>query len=318
MEHLKGLLEDYSFPYAYPAEHKKTTEAMAEMVPEAQKAVEHAHTVLEKTLTEFKAPHLSIHSRVKKTFSTYRKLVKYKWNLEQIYDVVALRVLTESIGDCYQVLGLVHMIWKPIPRRIKDYIALPKPNGYQSLHTSVITEDGVVEIQIRTEAMHREAELGIASHLGYKEQEDASSNSRKMSSKKFNWLHELKELHTIASDPNKFLNELRMDFFKDRIFVFSPQGDVIDLPEGASAIDFAYAIHSDIGHATSSARANGKMISLGERLHNGDIVEIVTSKNGKPTTKWLEYAKTTGAKRKIRAYIAEKGGIFDKFLLKRS
>lgn len=316
MEHLKGLLEDYSFPYAYPAEHKKTTEAMAEMVPEVQKAVEYAHSVLEKTLNEFKAPHLSINSRVKKTFSTYRKLVKYKWNVEQIYDVVALRVITDQVGDCYQVLGLVHMIWKPLPRRIKDYIALPKPNGYQSLHTSVVTEHGVVEIQIRTAEMHREAELGVASHLGYKETENEQQSSRKVAGKKFNWLNELKDLHTIVTDPNTFLKQLRMDFFKDRIFVFSPQGDVIDLPEGASAIDFAYAIHSDIGHTTSSARANGKMISLGDPLHNGDIVEIVTSKNGKPTSKWLDYAKTNAARRKIRAYLSEHGGILDRFFLK--
>ncbi len=313
MEHLKGLLEDHAFPYAYPAEYEKTKKIMEEMVPEAKVAVEEAHAVMEKTLKEFAAPYISVHSRIKKTYSTYRKLERYKWNIEQIYDVVALRVITRSVGDCYQVLGLAHMLWKPIPRRIKDYIALPKPNGYQSLHTSVITEHGVVELQIRTEEMHHEAEMGVASHFVYKE-----GQQRKLppANKKLSWLDELKELHTVIKNPSRFLEQLRIDFFKNRIFVFSPQGDVIDLPEGACAIDFAYAIHSDIGQHASSARANGKMISLGDPLQNGDIVEVITGKNAKPSSKWLEYAKTSGAKRKIRAYIAERGGILQKFLLK--
>ncbi len=315
MEQLKGLLEDYSFPHAYPIEYAKTKVIMDELVPEATKAVEHAHRVVEKTLREFAVADATVESRIKHTFSTYRKLARYKWNTEQVYDIVALRVLTESVSDCYQILGLIHMLWKPIPKRIKDYIALPKSNGYQSLHTTVITELGVVEIQIRTTEMHKEAEMGIASHFLYKEKTEAKKTAPK--SKKFNWLDELKDLHTVIRDPGKFLKQLHMDFFKDRIFVFSPQGDVIDLPEGATAIDFAYAIHSDVGDATSSARANGKMISLGETLHNGDIVEIVTNKNAKPSSKWLEYAKTNGARRKIRAYIGEHGGFIDKFLLKR-
>lgn len=317
MDKLKGELEDYSFPHAFPADYKKTRQLMETLVPEAKKAVERAHAELETTIQEFSLADTSVNSRIKHTYSTYRKLVKYKWNAEQIYDVVALRVITKTVTDCYQVLGLVHMLWKPIPKRIKDYIALPKPNGYQSLHTSVITEHGVVEIQIRTEEMHREAEMGIASHFIYKETDAAAAKVKRPVHKKWSWLDELKELHTVVRDPSKFLRQLHMDFFKDRIFVFSPKGDVIDLPEGASAIDFAYAIHSDVGHRTSSARANGKMISLGETLHNGDIVEIVTSKNGKPSSKWLEYAKTNGARRKIRSYIDEHGGMLDKFLVKR-
>ena len=316
MDQLKGLLEDYAFPFAYPAEYAKTKKIMDDLVPEAKQTIEHAHKIIEKTLSDFSVKG-RVASRVKHSYSTYRKLSKYKWNAEQVYDIVALRIITTSVTDCYQVLGLVHMLWKPIPKRIKDFIALPKPNGYQSLHTTVITEHGIVEIQIRTEEMHREAELGIASHLAYKEHEKQTRKKAPPVSKKFNWLNELKELHTVVQNPGRFLEQLRMDFFKNRIFVFSPKGDVIDLPEGASAIDFAYAIHSDIGHATSAARANGKLITLGEQLHNGDIVEIVTNKNAKPSSKWLEYAKTNDARRKIRAYIAEHGGILDKFLLKR-
>ncbi len=314
MEHLKGLLEDYSFPHAFPIEYEKTKKIMDELVPESQKAIEQAHQIVEKTLTDFKVQG-TVDSRIKHTYSTYKKLVKYKWNTEQVYDIVALRVLTESVSDCYQVLGLVHMLWKPIPKRIKDFIALPKPNGYQSLHTSVVTEYGVVEIQIRTHDMHQEAELGVASHFLYKESPQGVS---KKEQKTFHWLDELKELHTVVKNPSRFLEQLQIDFFKNRIFVFSPKGDVIDLPEGASPIDFAYAIHSDIGHSTSAARSNGKMISLGDALHNGDIVEIITSKNAKPSSKWLEYAKTNSARRKIRNYIAEHGGILDRLLTKRA
>lgn len=311
MEKLKGQLEDYSFPYAFPKEFEETRKIMDAIVPEAQKVVAHVHDVVQKTLTEFAINHATVDSRVKHTYSTYRKLKKYNMNTEQVYDIVALRIITDSVANCYQILGLIHMLWKPIPKRIKDYIALPKANGYQSLHTTVVTDEGIVEIQIRTEDMHREAELGIASHFLYKE---TSTTKGPIPSKKLAWLDELKELHTVVKNPSKFIEQLRMDFFRDRIFVFSPKGDVIDLPEDATPIDFAFAIHSTLGQTTSSARINGKMAPLGAKLHNGDIVEILTSKNAKPTSKWLDHAKTNLARRKIRSYIAEHGGLLEKFL----
>jgi GTP pyrophosphokinase len=237
-----------------------------------------------------------------------------------------LRVLTDSVADCYQVLGLIHMLWKPLPKRIKDYIALPKPNGYQSLHTTVITEHGIVEVQIRTRLMHQEAEMGIASHFLYKEQEQHAENKGQKHAKaihavqqkrsKMQWIDELKELHTVVRDPSRFLEQLHVDFFNDRIFVFSPKGDVIDLPEGASPIDFAFMIHSHVGMAANGARINGKMAPLGAILKNGDIVEIVTNKAAKPSSKWLQYAKTTAARKKIRNYIAENGGMLERFLAK--
>jgi GTP pyrophosphokinase len=311
MEKLKGQLEDYSFPYAFPKEFEETRKIMDAIVPEAQKVVAHVHDVVQKTLAEFDIHHATVDSRVKHTYSTYRKLKKYNMNAEQVYDIVALRVITNSVANCYQILGLIHMLWKPIPKRIKDYIALPKANGYQSLHTTVLTDEGIVEIQIRTEDMHREAELGIASHFLYKE---TSTSKGPIPSKKLAWLDELKELHTVVKNPSRFIEQLRMDFFRDRIFVFSPKGDVIDLPEDATPIDFAFAIHSTIGQTTSSAHINGKMAPLGAKLHNGDIVEILTSKNAKPTSKWLDYAKTNLARRKIRSYIEEHGGLLQKFL----
>lgn len=313
MDKLKGMLEDYSFPFAYPKEYEETTKLMAELVPEAQKAVSYAHDEVVKTLKEFDLKNIKVDSRVKQKFSTYKKVSRKK-NPEQVYDIVALRVLTESVGDCYQVLGLIHMLWKPIPKRIKDYIALPKPNGYQSLHTTVITDHGVVEIQIRTYEMHQEAEMGVASHFMYKENQ--VNKQAMLRKKKFTWIDELKGLHEVVNDPSRFLEQLRMDFFTNRIFVFTPKGDVIDLPENASPIDFAYAVHTEIGNKTSSAKVNGKMSALGAALQNGDIVEIITNKNAHPTSKWMEYAKTAEARKKIRAYVAEKGGLVEKFLIK--
>ncbi len=313
MEKLKGRLEDLAFPYAFPKEYASTKKIMDSIVPEAQKVIAQVHTVVDSTLREFDLTSCTVTSRIKHTYSTYRKLQKYNMNPEQVYDIVALRVITDTVANCYQILGLVHMLWKPIPKRIKDYIALPKANGYQSLHTTVITDDGIVEIQIRTEQMHHEAELGIASHFLYKEN---STGKGPLPSKKLAWLDELKELHTVVQNPSRFIEQLRMDFFRDRIFVFSPKGDVIDLPDGASPIDFAYAIHSDIGHATSAARINGKMTALSTKLTNGDIVEIVTSKSAHPSSKWLSLTKTSFARKKIKHYIEEHGGLLDRFLIK--
>jgi len=313
MEKLKTMLEDYAFPFAYPKEYEQTKKIMMELVPGTQEAVSFAHTKIDETLKEFDIKGAEVNSRIKATYSTYKKLVKYHMNTELVYDIVALRVLTETVTDCYHVLGLIHMLWKPIPKRIKDYIALPKPNGYQSLHTTVITEHGIVEIQIRTYAMHREAEMGAASHLVYKEQNTAT---KKRPDEHLPWLNDLKELNTTEENASGFLKQLQSDFFKDRIFVFTPKGDVIDLPDEATPIDFGYAVHTEVGNHISAAKINAKMSSLSTKLHNGDIVEIITNKNAKPSSKWLEYAKTNFAKRKIRHYIGENGGLLEKFLVK--
>jgi guanosine-3',5'-bis(diphosphate) 3'-pyrophosphohydrolase len=314
MGKLKGLLEDGAFPYAYPKEYVQTKSLFDARMPESQKTIQEVHTTLEKTLAEFSIPETVIDSRVKHLYSLYRKLTKYQMDIERIYDIVALRVQVKTVADCYQVLGLVHMLWKPIPGRIKDYIALPKPNGYQSIHTTVVTEHGIIEIQIRTYAMNQEAEMGVASHFLYKE--NKFNNDSVPTNKKLGWLDELRELQSVVAKPSRFLEQLNHDLFKNRIFVFTPKGDVIDLPEDASPIDFGYAIHSGIGESTSSARVNGKMVPLGAKLQNGDIVQIITNKNAKPSSKWLDYSKTTMARRKIRAYIAEHGGLLQKFLVK--
>ena len=314
MGKLKGMLEDYAFPFAYPKEYAKTKALIDSRMEGAQRTVQETHDTIEKTLTEFEVKNAVVQSRVKYTYSLYNKLKRYDMDIDRVYDIIALRVLVSTIADCYQVLGLIHMLWKPIPRRIKDYIALPKPNGYQSLHTTVITERGMIEIQIRTHTMNQEAEMGIAAHFLYKE--NKVDKEAKPGNKKLGWIDELKELNGVISKPSRFLEQLHVDLFKSRIFVFTPQGDVIDLPEDASPIDFAYAVHSEVGERTSSARINGKMVSLGAKLQNGDVVDIITQKNAKPSSKWLDYAKTSLARRRIRVYIAEHGGLLEKFLVK--
>jgi guanosine-3',5'-bis(diphosphate) 3'-pyrophosphohydrolase len=314
MGKLKGMLEDYAFPFAYPKEYTQTKMLFDRRMPEAQKTIQEVHATMDATLQEFKLQDPIVDSRVKHMYSLYRKLLKYQMDVDRVYDIVALRVQVASVADCYQVLGLVHMLWKPIPGRIKDYIALPKPNGYQSLHTTVVTEYGIVEIQIRTYDMNQEADMGVASHFLYKEK--VFDKNAMPDNKQLGWLNELRELQGVVQNPSRFLEQLNHDLFKNRIFVFTPKGDVIDLPEDASPIDFSYAIHSAIGEKTSAARINGKMVQLGAKLKNGDIVEIITSKNSKPSNKWLDYAKTTMARRRIRAYIAEHGGLLQKFLAK--
>jgi len=314
MGKLKGMLEDYAFPFAYPKEYAKTRALIDSRMEGAQRTVQETHATIEKTLKEFSINDTLVESRVKYTYSLYKKLQRYDMDIDRVYDIIALRVIVNNIADCYQVLGLIHMLWKPIPRRIKDYIALPKPNGYQSLHTTVITERGIVEIQIRTQTMNQEAELGIAAHFLYKE--NKIDKEAKPGSKKFGWIDELKELNGVMGKPSRFLEQLHVDLFKSRIFVFTPQGDVIDLPEDASPVDFAYAVHTQVGETTSAARINGKMVSLGAKLQNGDVVDIMTQKNAKPSSKWLDYAKTTLARRRIRAYVAEHGGLLEKFLIK--
>ena len=237
---------------------------------------------------------------MKHKYSLWKKLVKREMDIEKVYDMIALRVVVESIEECYRVLGIIHSIWNPLPGRIKDYIALPKTNGYRSIHTTVFTgAGGTAEIQIRTKKMHAEAAYGIAAHFIYKEQSGKNHNERV----KFKWLEELKEINSIIDEPRGFLEHLKMDFFSDRIFIFTPNGDVIDLPEDSSPIDFAYSVHSEIGDHISGAKINNKMSHIFSKLKNRDIVEITTKKDAHPSGKWLEYVKTTVAKKHIRSYL---------------
>lgn len=311
MGRLKGELEDYAFPYAYPEEYKKVRELLKEHGKTTEKYVEKVERSLKKELAKEGFTDFRIDRRVKYLYSLYKKLVRHEMDIEKVYDIVALRIIVPNVSDCYRVLGIVHAMWRPLPGRVKDYIATPKPNGYQSLHTTIFTGDGgIAEIQIRTEEMHRAAEYGIASHLAYKEGFFSFlKRARVKQHKSLGWLSDIIELQKhVAEGDTEYLESLKMDFFNDRAFVFTPKGDVIDLPENSTPVDFAYAIHSDIGDHIGGAKVNGKMVALDTVLKNGDIVEIQTRKDARPSNKWFEYAKTNMARRHIKSAIQKKGG----------
>lgn len=328
-------LEDLAFPYVYPEEHKKVQELLKKKLGKYEAMLERERKSLQKRLAESGIRNFHTSYRVKGLYSLFQKLRRKNWDIDQVHDLLAVRVVLQSMEDCYKVLGIIHDIWRPLPKRVKDYIAFPKPNGYQSIHTTVATGNGnILEIQIRTEKMHNEAEYGIASHIIYKDELTGKPTSKSESwftqlipslFRPFAWRTRNNKSAEITKDiPHKekiplwinqigemyadqeasgaeFVEDMREDFFKHRIFVFTPIGDVVDLPLGASPIDFAYAIHSEVGNKMSGAKVNSKLVSLDTELRNGDIVEIMTQKNSKPTRKWLEQAKTTMAKRHIRA-----------------
>ncbi len=309
MGKLKGEMEDAAFPYAYPKEYAQIEEIIKEHKKSYQKNLEEIHKELKKELHRNKVKVVETDYRLKHKYSLWRKLLKYEMDIEKVRDIVALRVVVESIEDCYKVLGIIHSIWRPLPGRIKDYIAVPKPNGYRSIHTTIFTgSGGVAEIQIRTKEMHAEAAYGIAAHFAYKEKGGKKNSDDKS---KFKWIEELKNFNYELKDPKEYLEHLKMDFFNDRIFIFTPKGDVIDLPEGSSPIDFAYSIHSDIGDHIFGAKINNKMAPIISKLKNGDIVEIITKKDSHPSSKWLGYSKTNIAKKNIKSY-TEKNSLLSK------
>lgn len=309
---IRGEIEDAAFPFAFPKEFAKVEALIADKVPEYEANLK---DVRERLTEEFKTQHVNVlefSARIKHKYSLWKKLEQHKMDIEKIHDIVALRVIMTSVEECYRVLGIIHSLWRPLPGKIKDYIALPKPNGYQSLHTTIFTGNGgIAEIQIRTQEMHGRAEYGIASHFAYKEQ---MHKQKERKHHKFKWVDDFKNLDGESVPQDKFMENLKLDITKDRIFVFTPAGDVIDLPEDSSPIDFAYAIHSEIGDHAMSAKINGKMSKLATKLKNGDIVDITTGKNEHPSSKWLDYAKTALARKHIRQYIDEHGGIIDSIL----
>lgn len=233
-------------------------------------------------------------------------------DIDKVYDIIAVRVIVENIEQCYQVLGIIHGLWKPLPGRIKDYVATPKPNGYKSIHTTIFTgTGGVVEIQIRTKDMHEQAEYGIAAHFAYKE--NLNKTKKNKIALQYPWVEELRNAEMNINGSENFLESLKSDFFKDRVFVFTPKGDIIDLPEESCAVDFAYAIHSDIGDHIAGAKVNNKFVSISTKLKSGDIVEVTTKKDVNPSSKWLDYAKTTLARHRIQKYLRE-NSLLSKFL----
>jgi len=319
---LSRLLEDLSFPFVYPEESKKIKHLLKEKRKETEHSLEKFQRSLHKALAENKYSNAKIDHRVKSLYSLWLKLNKKDGDIEKIYDITALRIIVPTISDCYQVLGIIHGVWRPLPGRIKDYIAFPKPNGYQSLHTTIFTGDGtIVEIQIKTDEMYKDSEYGIASHITYKEgklnvhgiknsfewikyllPKKTNGGEEKSSGRTPQWINELVEYQNHTSDNEDYAEDLKGDFLKERIFVFTPKGDVVDLPTDSTPIDFAYNIHSDIGDKAVGAKINGKYTTLSTKLKNGDIVEITTRSNEKPNLKWLDFTKTAIAQRHIRNY----------------
>ena len=318
MRKLNRELEDLAFPYVYPEEYKKTKLILKQKSKETSDHLEKTLKSVRKALARESVTKFHTDFRVKGLYSLYKKLLRKEMDIEKVYDISAVRIIVPTVADCYKVLGIIHSTFRPLPGRIKDYIAFPKPNGYRSIHTTVFTGDGrILEIQIRTDEMHQASEYGIASHLSYKEgKKGVNSNLmwitsllrpaigvQKPDRHKFvdipQWIKHLAEAE-LSHEPDEYIKDLKSDFLHHRMFVFTPKGDVVDLPIDSTPIDFAYAIHSDIGNHISGVKVNGKLVSIDTSLRNGDSVEIVTKEKSKPTRKWLDIAKTTEAKRHIR------------------
>jgi guanosine-3',5'-bis(diphosphate) 3'-pyrophosphohydrolase len=300
MSKVKNELEELSFKYLEP----QTYETLRAKVDARRRATEGLIEELKNTITaklaEAQVPVIEIDGRIKRLWSISQKLARQKIELEQVYDFMALRIITEGVKECYATLGIIHQTWSPVPGRIKDFIAMPRPNGYQSLHTSVISEHGMpFEVQIRTIAMHRMAEEGIAAHWKYKEGRVGDGRDERY----FQWMRQLLEYQQEVRDPQEFIQNLKIELYPEEVYTFTPKGLVKALPRGATVVDFAYSIHTDVGHQCTGGRVNGKMVPLRTRLKNGDIVEIVTQAGHKPSRDWLNFVATSRARNKIKHLI---------------
>jgi guanosine-3',5'-bis(diphosphate) 3'-pyrophosphohydrolase len=300
MSKIKNELEELSFKYLDPAGYQALTAKVENKRKAAEAEIDYLKATVIAKLREAEIPVKEVDGRLKRLYSINQKLKRQRIELDQVYDFVALRIITESVKDCYAALGIIHQTWSPVPGRIKDFIAMPRPNGYQSLHTSVISERGVpFEVQIRTEEMHRHAEEGIAAHWKYKEGRIGDHRDERH----FQWLRQLLEVQSEVRDPHEFIQNLKVDLYPEEVYIFTPKGQVKAFPRGATPVDFAYAIHTDIGHQCVGARVNGKMVPLRTRLRNGDIVEIVTNNGHKPSRDWLNFVVTARARNKIKHFV---------------
>ena len=297
MSKLKNELEELAFKALEPEAYESLRVKVESKRKHAENLIDDLAARLRAKLEEAQVPVIAVDGRLKRLFSIHRKLLRQKIDLAQVYDFIALRVITASVKDCYATLGIIHQTWSPVPGRIKDFVAMPRPNGYQSLHTSVISEQGVpFEVQIRSEEMHRRAEEGIAAHWKYKEGRIGDQRDERY----FQWLRQLLELQQEVRDPQEFMQNLKIDLYPEEVYVFTPKGEVRSLPRGATPVDFAYGVHTDVGHQCVAALINSKMAPLRTRLQNGDIVQITTQPGHRPSRDWLSFVVTSRARSKIK------------------
>jgi GTP pyrophosphokinase len=301
MGKLRGELEDLAFRYTDPYAYEQVSTEVDALRGKGEEFLHRIVTQLEAKLKELKIPG-RVESRIKRLYSIQQKLQDQKIPVDQVYDLLAVRVITHTEQDCWAILGLIHSIWRAVPGRIKDFISMPRPNMYQSLHTTVIGEGGhQFEVQIRTEDMHRIAEEGIAAHWKYKADDNVSAKDEQ----RLAWVRQLMEWQREMTDPNEFMSTLKIDLYPEEVYTFTPKGKVVVLPKDASPIDFAYAIHTEVGNTTVGAKVNGRIVPLRTKLRNGDIVEISTQAGHAPSRDWLSFTKSSRARNKIKHWLNE-------------
>ncbi|HEY2391631.1 MAG TPA: bifunctional (p)ppGpp synthetase/guanosine-3',5'-bis(diphosphate) 3'-pyrophosphohydrolase [Candidatus Angelobacter sp.] len=300
MGKVRGELEDLAFRYVDSIGYDQVRSAVDQRRKAGESFLSKVVKILQQKLTE-NGVDAKVESRIKRLYSIHQKLLKQRITVDQVYDLLAVRIITKSVKDCYTTLGAIHQMWRPVPGRIKDFIAMPRPNLYQSLHTTVITEDGhQFEVQIRTEEMHKMAEEGIAAHWKYKDGSPVSAKDEQ----RLAWLRQVVEWQQDVKDPSEFLSTLKVDLYPEEVYTFTPMGKVVILPRDASAIDFAYAIHTEVGHTCTGAKVNGRIVPVRNKLRNGDVVEIMTQPGHNPSRDWLGFAKSTRARNKIRHWLS--------------
>ncbi len=298
MGKIRGELEDLGFKYLDPIAYEQVKGAVDSQRKVGEAFLSRVEGVVRDKLKEAGIT-AKVESRTKRYYSIHKKLVRQHINVDQVYDLYAMRIITRSVQDCYAVLGIIHNVWRPVPGRIKDFIAMPRPNFYQSLHTSVITEEGApFEVQIRTEEMHKMAEEGIAAHWKYKDGAVSAQDEQRLA-----WLRQVVEWQRDVSDPNEFLSTLKIDLYPEEVYTFTPKGKVVVLPRDSTPIDFAYSVHTEVGHACVGAKVNGRMVPLRHKLHSGDIVEILTQPGHKPSRDWLAIVKSSRSRNKIKHWL---------------
>jgi guanosine-3',5'-bis(diphosphate) 3'-pyrophosphohydrolase len=297
MSIIRGELEDLSFRYLEPESFLALQKEVVDKEPFHKKFLEEVQTTIRSKLVENGIP-AELEARVKSLYSLHRKILRQERSLEQVYDLLAVRVISDNERNCYAALGVMHHIWRPVPGRFKDYIAMPRPNLYQSLHTTVIHNSQPFEVQIRTQEMHHTAEEGVAAHWKYKDDKAVSEDDQRIT-----WMRQLIEWSQELEEPGEFLSTLKVDLAPGEVYAFTPKGRVLELPRGATPVDFAYAVHTEIGHQCVGAKVNGQMVALRHEIGSGDVVEILTQKGHKPSRDWLSFVKSPHARSKIRHWI---------------